>query len=201
MAFNINEMKNNGLRLGGARPNQFDVIIELPSSIRTLADKEKDITLKVQAAQIPSSTLGVIQVPYFGRFMKYAGDRSFQPWQVNVLNDEDFKFRHALESWSNSINEMVGNKRKAFIDPAGNVGNAYKTSALVRQYGKRGNILRTYKFEGIFPAQIAEINLEWASNDQIEQFSVVFEYDYWTVDGGSTETLKGPKVGDLGTDV
>ena len=192
MAFNINEMKNNGLQLGGARPNQFDVTITLPQVI-TGVNQEKDITLKVQAAQIPSSTLGVIQVPYFGRFMKYAGDRTFQPWQVNVLNDEDFKFRHALESWSNLINEMVGNKRNVFI------GNAYKTSALVRQYGKRGNILRTYNFNGIFPAQIAEINLEWASNDQIEQFSVVFEYDYWTVvQSSQNDTLSGPIVGDLG---
>lgn len=192
MAFNINEMKNNGLQLGGARPNQFDVTITLPTAITNLVNQERDITLKVQAAQIPSSTVGVIQVPYFGRFMKYAGDRSFQPWQVNVLNDEDFKFRHALETWSNLINEMVGNKRNGFL------GNAYKTSALVRQYGKRGNILRTYKFDGIFPSQIAEINLEWASNDQIEQFSVVFEYDYWTVDSGTTGTLKGSGVGDLG---
>lgn len=191
MAFNINEMRNNGLQFGGARPNYFDVTITLPSSIRSLVNQEKDITLKVQAAQIPSSTLGVIQVPFFGRFTKYAGDRTFQPWQVNVLNDEDFKLRNALESWSNSINEMVGNKRKTNIDD-------YKTSALVRQYGKKGNVLRTYKFDGIFPAQIAEINLEWASNDQIEQFSVVFEYDYWTVDGGSTGTLKGSNVGDLG---
>ena len=175
MAFNINEMKNNGLQLGGARPNQFDVTITLPQVITGLVNQEKDITLKVQAAQIPSSTLGVIQVPYFGRFMKYAG------------------VRHALESWSNLINEMVGNKRNVFI------GNAYKTSALVRQYGKRGNILRTYKFDGIFPAQIAEINLEWASNDQIEQFSVVFEYDYWTVvQSSQNDTLSGPIVGDLG---
>lgn len=190
MAFNINEMRNNGLQFGGARPNYFDVIIAFPSSIRSLVNQEKDITLKVQAAQIPSSTLGVIQVPFFGRFTKYAGDRTFQPWQVNVLNDEDFKLRNALESWSNSINEMVGNRRKSNIED-------YKTSAFVRQYGKRGNVLRTYKFEGIFPAQIAEINLEWASNDQIEQFSVVFEYDYWTVDGGSTGTLKGSNVGDF----
>ena len=162
--------------------------------ITNLANPERDITLKVQAAQIPSSTLGVIQVPFFGRFVKYAGDRTFQPWQVNVLNDEDFKLRHALETWSNLINEMVGNKRNLFL------GNNYKTSALVRQYGKKGknDVLRTYKFEGIFPAQISEINLEWASNDQIEQFSVVFEYDYWTVVDGNTGTLKGSGVGDLG---
>jgi hypothetical protein len=195
MAFNINEMRNNGLQFGGARPNHFDVDITFPSSIRSLVNQQRDITLKVQAAQIPSSTLGVIQVPFFGRFTKYAGDRTFQPWQVNVLNDEDFKLRNALESWSNSINEMVGNKRKAGI---GSDAGDYKTSALVRQYGKKGNILRTYKFEGIFPAQIAEINLEWASNDQIEQFSVVFEYDYWTVEGGTTGTLKGSNVGDFG---
>jgi hypothetical protein len=187
MAFNINDMKSS-LKGGGARPNLFDVQISFPGSIRSLVSQQNDVTFKVEAAQIPQSTVGLIQVPYFGRFMKYAGDRTFQPWQVNVINDEDFKLRHALESWSNSINEMIGNKRKL------NAAD-YKQTAYVQQYSKTGRVIRTYKFDGIFPVSVGEINLEWSPNDQIERFAVVFEFDYWTVVDGNTGTLRGATVG------
>lgn len=187
MPFNINEMKTN-LQYGGARPNLFDVQINFPSSVANL-----DTKFKVQAAQIPPATLGIIQVPYFGRFLKLAGDRTYPGWQVNIINDEDFTIRNAMELWSNAINELVGNKRKKSASQ-----NSYKTTALVTQYGKTGDPIRQYEFVGIFPAQVGDIALDWSNVDQIELFPVLFEYDYWVVKGGDTGTLTGSTIGDVG---
>lgn len=179
MTFNINDMKNE-LKFGGARPNLFSVQIEFPRGIGIPSDAERDTTFKVQSAQIPPATIGIIQVPYFGRFMKLAGDRTYPGWQVNVINDEDFKIRHAMELWSNAINELAGNKRKTQVSR-----NDYKKTATVTQYGKTGSPIRTYKFEGIFPVQVGDIALDWANVDQIEVFPVLFEYDFWKVVSGT----------------
>jgi hypothetical protein len=173
MAFSINEFKSQ-LVGGGARSALFQVQITNP--ILGVADFK--VPFMIKAASIPESTTGTIQVPYFGRFIKYAGDRSFQPWQVTIINDEDFAIRNAMESWSNAINTHITNFRSAPFD--------YKAQAQIVQYGKDGTALREYTFEGLFPTSISSIDLAWANESQIEEFSVTFEYDLWRVSGGVT---------------
>lgn len=173
MAFSINEFKSQ-LVGGGARSSLFQVQITNP--ILGIADFK--IPFMVKAAAIPESILGTIQVPYFGRFVKYGGDRQFQPWQVTIINDEDFAVRNAMEAWSNAINSHITNFRSTPFD--------YKAQAQVTQFGKDGTVLREYTFEGLFPTQISTIDLAWANESQIEEFSVTFEYDLWRISGGVT---------------
>lgn len=173
MAFSINEFKSQ-LVGGGARASLFQVQITNP--ILGVADFK--VPFMIKAAAIPESTTGVIPVPYFGRIIKYGGDRVFSTWQVNIINDEDFAVRNAMEAWSNAINSHITNFRSAPFD--------YKAQAQVTQFGKDGSVLREYTFEGLFPTQITPIELAWASQDQIEEFQVTFEYDLWRVSGGVT---------------
>lgn len=173
MAFSINEFKSQ-LTGGGARSALFQVQITNP--ILGVADFK--IPFMVKSAAIPESTTNVINVPYFGRIIKYGGDRSFAAWTVSIINDEDFAVRNAMETWSNAINSHITNFRSAPFD--------YKAQAQVSQYGKDGSILREYTFEGLFPTQISTIDLAWANESQIEEFQVTFEYDLWRVSGGIT---------------
>ncbi len=173
MAFSINQFKSQ-LVGGGARGALFQVQITNP----ILGAADFKIPFMVKAAEIPESTTGVVGVPYFGRIVKYGGDRQFGPWTVTVINDEDFAVRNAMESWSNAINSHITNFRTTPFD--------YKAQAQVTQYGKDGSVLREYTFEGLFPTNIAPIGLAWADQDTIEEFTVTFEYDLWRISGGIT---------------
>lgn len=175
MAFSINEFKSQ-LVGGGARPTLFEV--RLTNPVTPVADFK--IPFMVKAAQLPGSTLGSYTVPYFGRQIKYAGDRTFEDWTVTVINDEDFLIRNALEAWSNSINSHVSNTRSLPQD--------YKSDAQVIQYGKDGTALRQYTFQGLYPINLDPIDLNWETQDTIEEFGVTFQYDLWVVDGGVTGT-------------
>ena len=64
----------------------------------------------------------------------------------------------------------------------------YKSTAIVTQYAKNGNAIRTYQFNGIFPAQISPIQLNWDQIDTIEEFQVQWNYDFWTIVPGTTGT-------------
>lgn len=177
MAFNLDSIKR-GLKLGGARPNLFEVSFTTPVGVA--GTNLNTVNLLVQAASIPSSDLGVIGVPYFGRILKLAGDRTFAPWSVTIMNDEDFKIRDGLEKWSEAINGLQSNLRTEAMG-----AHNYKgTDAIVKQFGKTGKVIRTYKFHGIFPSSIGSIGLNWADNDSIETFQVEFQYDHWSVVGG-----------------
>jgi hypothetical protein len=177
MAFNINEMRA-GLALGGARPTLFRV--ELTNPVNNVSDSIAPFLIR--ATTLPSSTINPIEIPYFGRKIKIAGDRTFDTWAVTVMNDEDFRIRHTMEQWHNQINSLQTNLNLNADSSPSN----YKSTALVTQYGKDGAELRRYKFNGIFPTEISTIDLDWDSTDQIENFSVTFAYDWFEIDGGNT---------------
>lgn len=176
MAFNVNEIRSQ-LTFGGARNSLFQVQFNNPGN--SVGDIK--VPFMVRASQIPASTLGTIQVPYYGRKIKLAGDRVFADWTVTVINDEDFLIRNAMEEWSNKINTFLGNLR-AFGSAAPSV---YKSEAEVVQFSKTGQPLRTYRFHGIYPESVTAIDLDWAATDAIEEFQVTFQYDWWDVEGAT----------------
>jgi hypothetical protein len=184
MAYSINDIRA-GLKFGGARPTLFRVELTSPfdNNLNTIA------AFMVQAAQLPGSTISPIEVPYFGRKMRIAGDRTFEPWTVTVMNDEDFKVRHAIETWHHRVNSLQGNLNTT----GGSEPSRYKVQASVHQYSKAGgNPIRTYRFDGMFPTEISPIDVNWNDTDQIELFQVTFVYDYYeVVSPSNTGTLQG----------
>ena len=177
--FSVAEFKAN-LQKGGARSTLFQVQLTAPNALGVQIDLNK-VPFLVRSAQIPASNVGLIPIPFFGRIVKMAGDRTFEAWTVTIINDEDFAIRNALETWSNSINNMRGNVR---LGSAANL--SYKAQAQVTQYSKTGETLRTYNFEGLYPANISAIDLNWQNTDSIEEFQVTFEYDNWVLAPGGT---------------
>lgn len=180
MAFSINQFQGE-MRFGGARPALFEVTLSNP--VNGVADIKTPFMVK--AAQIPGATLTAVPVKYFGRDVKFAGNRVFEDWTVTVLNDEDFAVRHAMEQWSNAINTFEGNVR-AFATGASVL---YKADAQVTQFAKTGLPVRTYNLVGIFPTAISPIELSWDNGDQIEEYTITFSLDYWQVVAGTTGIL------------
>ena len=168
MAFNISDFQG-AMITDGARPNLFEVVIPA-------FDRKLSFTCK--ATQLPGSTLGVVEVPYFGRNIKFAGNRTFPEWNVTIINDEDFIIRNELENWLSLINGHESNL-------ATNLSGAYQFDASVNQYSKTGDIIKYYDFKGMFPVDIAPIDLDWGQNDTIEEFQVTFAYQYWTSESAS----------------
>jgi len=168
---------------GGARPNLFEVDIQLPQGLG-IAGNEQDVqaTMRfmIKASQLPASTVGDIPVAFRGRVLHVAGDRTFEPWTVTVINDTDFKIRSAMERWSNAINKHSDDS--GIIDP-----NVYQSVATVDQLGRAQNkdgnkqipVLRRYKFKGIYPTQVTTIDLDYGSTDTIEEFQVQFQVNWW----------------------
>ena len=175
---------------GGARPNLFEVNIELPDGVIGQADFRDDVRFMVKAAEIPAANVGNIPVPFRGRVLPVAGDRTFDPWTVTIINDSKFNIRDAMEQWSNKINDLqfdVGDispsnyqtKAKVF-----QLSRGGKTTSASSTGGETINVLRTYNFEGIYPSVVSSIPLDYGATDSIEEFQVTFNYLFWTVGNG-----------------
>lgn len=174
MAFNVAEFRANMVG-DGARPNLFQVSLTFPTIAANGTAAAQKATFMARAAQLPGSTVGQVPVFYFGREMKFAGNRTFTDWTLQIINDEDFVIRNSLESWMNQINSHASNVRgTGAVSPTN-----YTVDAVVTQYGKAGNVLKSYNFVGMFPVDISPIDLDWSSNDTIEEYSATFAFQYW----------------------
>ena len=198
MALNFSERSivdfRSKMRGGGARSNLFEVTIEYPDLLGLPTDPDGPKAtgeFLIKAAEIPASNLGNIPVPFRGRVLPVAGDRTFDPWTVTVINDNNFKIRDAMEKWSNFINDLQTSQGS--VNP-----EDYQTSAFVKQLSREGDtnpgtidILREYRFEGIYPNVVSSIPLDYGATDQIEEVQVTFNYLFYSVPSGSTVTSAG----------
>ena len=172
-----------------ARPNQFQVELGFPEGLTsTVSELAEFGTFLVKGANLPASTVGTVELPYRGRVLKIAGDRTFEPWTVTVINDEGFKLRNAFEEWSDKISKLAENR--SFFDNA----TQYQTSAVVRQLSRSGGDIKSYKFEGIYPVNISAIDLAWDSNDAAEEYTVEFAVQYWEAIKNDTDVYNSKEV-------
>lgn len=177
MAFNVSEFRANMIG-DGARPNLFSVSLNFPTFTTDGSAAASKATFMAKSAQLPGSTVGTVPLYYFGRELKFAGNRTFTDWTLTIINDEDFLIRNGMEQWMNAINSHSSNVRL----PQAFAGSQYSVDASVTQYGKTGDVLKDYTFVGMFPVDMAPIDLDWGANDSIEEYSVTFAYQYWTSD-------------------
>lgn len=194
----LNDFKNR-ISGGGARPNLFECEINFPTAAfsgdgdaNALSEKTRFL---VKAASLPGSTINVIDIPFRGRNLKIAGDRTFDPWTITVINDVDFKVRNAFERWMNYMNKHEDNSGE--LDPVN-----YQKDMKVYQLGKAAvstdmksndkmNILKTYAFYGTFPTAISAIDLSYDQADTIEEFTVDLQVQWWDALDTSGGSLLG----------
>ena len=174
---------------GGARPNLFEVVLAFPTSVSPVNENEvlQKSRFLVKAAALPASTIAPVEIPFRGRILKVAGDRTFETWTITVINDTDFMIRSAMEKWMNTINKL---------EDASGITNPvdYQSDAVVHQLDRDGSTLRSYKFKSIFPTNISTIDLSYETTDTVEEFTVEMQVLYWEAFKGSSPSANGEDI-------
>ena len=154
---------------GGARPNLFKVTMAFPSYVTANVELA---SYMCKATSMPASQIAAIEVPFRGRQLKVAGDRTFDPWSVTVINDTDFNVRNSFEQWMNGINQHKQNT--GLTQPS-----SYMADMIVEQLDKDGTTKKTYNIRGVFPTNLGAIELSYETGDTIEEFEVEMQVQYW----------------------
>ena len=172
---------------GGARPNLFEVELAFPDAVAIDNDVLQKARFLVKAAALPASNIAPIEIPFRGRILKIAGDRTFETWTITVINDTDFSIRSAFEKWMNVINKM--SDATGQVDP-----EEYQKDAVVKQLDRDGSVLRSYKFWDIFPTNISTIDLSYETTDTIQEFTVELQVQWWEAYKGSSPQSGGEDI-------
>ena len=167
---NINDFKSK-LRGGGARANQFRVVMPFPG-FASLGGETENMSFLCSSSSLPGMTVTETPIPFRGRTLYVAGDRTFETWTNTILNDTDFKIRNAYERWLNGINNMSDNE--GLVNPAD-----YQVDAFIDQLDRNGNVLKSYTFRGMFPTAIDDITLSYDTNNVVESFTATHRYQYF----------------------
>ena len=173
---------------GGARSNLFECELAFPTAVNVegLNDILNKARFLVKAANLPASNVAPIEVPFRGRVLKIAGDRTFDTWTITIINDTDFAIRSAFEKWMNTINRVSDNT--GTTNPVD-----YQADAFVFQLDRSGETLRKYHFYDVFPTQVAPIELSYDAQG-IQEFQVELQVLYW-------EAIKGNGTNAGGEDI
>lgn len=176
----------------GVKPNMFLVDVQFPAALEKGGEDLNLTNILCKSAALPGSNLGVIEVPFRGRTVKIAGDRTFDTWSATFFNDKDFKLRAFFEEWANNINTHEANTSPLFTP---DTTSGYMADLSVKQLEKdsslEGSILRAYTLKYCFPTNVSPIDLAYDSNDQIEEFTVEWQYSYFTAEAGSRDGVSG----------
>jgi len=173
---------------GGARPNLFECELYFPEASIPLDTTRSQLTdrsrFMVKAANLPASNVAAINIPFRGRNLKVAGDRTFDIWTITIINDVDFSIRTAFERWMNLINKHEDNA--GITNPT-----TYQRDMFVRQLGRSGisgstpssdtqvPVLKQYRFYGTFPTNVSAIDLSYDQSDTIEEFTVDLQVQWF----------------------
>ena len=174
---NINDFKAN-LIGGGARANQFKVIITTPGGIPGTGLDLTKMSFLCKATNLPTSTVGEIAIPFRGRNIYIAGDRSApEPWTTTFYNDTDFMIKTGIEKWSNSINDFISTK--GAVTPSD-----YQADLTVQQLDRDEKVLKEYIFRSAWPTTTGgAIDLSSDEATAIEEFECTWRYQHFEASG------------------
>jgi hypothetical protein len=182
---------------GGLRPNLYEVRLDFPAGVAGAGtDLTNDGIFLCKAAALPAANMGVIEVPFRGRQLKVAGDRTFDTWTVTILNDTDMGLRSAFERWINVLGTSDSGQGRSNpadyqkdlyvyqlerVSPNLTSGGRFKDNSIKKA-------LRSYKFWGCFPTSVSQIDLAFDNNDTISEFTVEFQVQWWESEGNGGDS-------------
>ena len=177
MAFTVSTFKSSiAKQSGGARPALYQIDINGKSSQTSFSNSEN---ILCKAASIPPANIAPLAVNYAGRAYKWNGFRTYDNWTVTVINDENFGIRNKMMEWMRAVSgKFDGERNAAYGDQLAGT-QWFDGDATVKQLSTSGSVVQTYKFDYLWPTEVAGIPVDWSS-DAIQEYTVTFAYDYWT---------------------
>lgn len=156
------------LKGGGARQNRFEVVVNFPAFAGG-ADEIRKTPFLVQSTNMPGANLGTLEVPFRGRQLKLAGDRTYDEWEATFYADTSYDLYDAFERWHNAMNQF--NSNTGFQAP-----DEYMSTVGVYQLDNQDNRIKEKNLLLAWPSMLGPIELSQDGNDTISLFTVTFQY-------------------------
>ena len=153
MAFTVTDFKTKlAVGEGASRPSLYTIDIDGPVTGLSFSGSSN---ILVKAAAIPAATIAPLTTNYMGRAYKTPGFRTFDVWNVTVINDEDMAARSKIIAWMRWLAGSLEGNRSSFLGGKVEDPGDYEGSATVTQMGKDGTAKQSWKIHQMWPTELA----------------------------------------------
>ncbi len=153
----------------GQRSNRYRLYMNLPNLV---SGDGGAVNALVKSTNIPSKTVGVIDVFKRGRVLKIAGDTTFDTWTCTFHNTEEMDVHSTMLEWSNVADNFSA-------DEGASSPVDYLAQINIATLDLRNNEGKTYTLYNVFPTDVSEIEFNDETADTISEFSVTFTLSHW----------------------
>ena len=175
---------------GGTRPNRFRITgtSTVPKTGSPLGlFRETHCT----AATLPESIVGIIPIPFRGRVYKFPGDRTYNEWNVTMLDDitpsATWQFFH---DWSNQFNDHDTN-----ISKSRQQKDEFCQDLTVELLDHQSdNVIRTMRLLNAWPVQVGPVTLDMNAANQLGSFQVQIAYTHFLLGAKVAATPAPPPL-------
>ena len=156
---------------GGTRPNRFKI-----SGTNSAGDLFLDT--HCTAATMPESIVGIIPIPFRGRVYKFPGDRTYNEWNVTIMDDvADSGTWDKFHTWSEQFNNHDTNTSETRQHRT-----LYCNDLTVELMDHNSDAtIRTVQLVNAWPVQVGPITLDMNAANQLGSFQVQIAYTHFLI--------------------
>jgi hypothetical protein len=133
----------------------------------------EDILIRAESVTAPGiSWMSVDNYSPYGNGKMYNIPYRFNPQEITVIHTVDDKgnLLKQFKDWADKIVDMPDMKMGA------KYYNNYIAEMDIYVYNRRGETVKTYNLQEVFPMSVEPLNLSWGSSDELARFSVSYKY-------------------------
>ncbi|NBW58460.1 hypothetical protein EBR43_11950 [bacterium] len=191
MLFSVDNFKQNVLKKGLARLNNFEVVISPPASLAGAWDTRNDISLMCESTTLPQLSISVRPLKIFGPSHQrpHAIEFGGEGLPFTFLVDQNMTQKKFFDQWMASIVD--------FEQFTVNLNDNYKTTIQIYQLDNQSKRVYAIELLEAFPRSMNMMELNQGSRDQFHRCNVNFTFRRWRPLTGFTNSGKNSTFTDV----
>jgi len=152
-----------------ARPNRFEVIMNLPGILLAPEDKEV-LRYRCETAQLPGRTFDNVEQKTYGPIEKFPNLTTYTDIDLTFILDDTMQTKTMFDTWLNYINPSRTNNLTYKSD--------YAADIQIYQYTVTNELAYGVNLIDAYPTSMNQLDLDWSS-DGYHKLTVTFAYTRW----------------------
>ena len=168
---------------GGTRPNRFRITGALPAGVGAAGPSAGGALFfdtHCIATTLPESIVGIIPIPFRGRVYKFPGDRTYNEWNITIMDDVGNRDTWGLfHNWSEQFNNHVSNLAadREMVTPL-----CKEITCSLLDHNSETTVVRIVRIKNAWPVQVGPLTLDMNAANQLGTFTVQIAYTHYTID-------------------
>lgn len=182
---NIKEFLDSFKNTELARPSNFEVEIPIPTFLLNLTQEIGNMSFRCESAQLPTRTFSLVEQKTYGPVRFFPVQNSYENINLTFLCSDNMIEKSFFDNWMNFISVSYRNSTVDLFNVNSRLyfdfeyKDNYQQTITIKQKDVTGKSSYEIRLIEAYPISVNQLDLDWASVDNVHKLSVVFNYRYF----------------------